>query len=126
MSIKQLAIPHLITTIIYYKWTESIGMYINWGFLTDAQHELYSWAACGWVVIVCVWILILDNVNTKEKQSDNMPTEIVYDMITIKNALDRCTYEQLIDKKEYVSNQEDSFLKTSTLQEINRQLKDRK
>lgn len=53
--------------------------------------------------------------------------EIAYDMLDIKRALDRCSRSQLIEEREYVkNNNEPSMLKTATLGEIDRQIKERR
>lgn len=53
--------------------------------------------------------------------------EIAYDMLDIKRALDRCSINQLIEEREYVKNNtEPSTLKTATLGEIDRQIKERR
>jgi hypothetical protein len=53
--------------------------------------------------------------------------EIAYDMLDIERALDRCSINQLIEEREYVKNNtEPSMLKTATLGEIDRQIKERR
>ncbi len=56
MGFKAACLFHGVLTVLYYKYTESLGMYFNWGYLTQEQQNIYILGMVGWFVIICLWI----------------------------------------------------------------------
>ena len=58
MGFKAVCLAHATLTYLYYKWTVEIGYYVNWGYLTEQQRNLYMCVPVGWLAIHIIWYFI--------------------------------------------------------------------